>query len=75
MPCEYYTLVSSGTAAAVRTTAVRTSGDGTRLTGPQEIRNAGDSNQKAYNATMEAVRAAQMLITSLQIEAKNKDDG
>lgn len=39
----------------------------------QEIREAGDKNQQAFKGTMEAVRVAQMMITSLQIEAKNKD--
>lgn len=38
----------------------------------QEIREAADTNQKAFNGTMEAVRSAQSMITSLQIEAKNK---
>ena len=39
----------------------------------EEIREAGDKNQQAFKGTMEAVRVAQMMITSLQIEAKNKD--
>lgn len=38
-----------------------------------EIREAGDKNQQAFKGTMEAVRAAQTMITTLQIEAKNKD--
>ena len=40
-----------------------------------EIREAGDKNQQAFRGTMEAVRAAQTMITTLQIEAKNKDTG
>lgn len=39
-----------------------------------EIREAGDQNQQAFKGTMEAVRAAQMMITTLQIEAKNKEN-
>eukprot|EP00434_Breviolum_minutum_P030843 symbB.v1.2.027275.t1/scaffold2787.1/size70355/1 len=39
-----------------------------------EIREAGDKNQQAFKGTMEAVRVAQMMITSLQIEAKNKEN-
>ena len=40
-----------------------------------EIREAGHKNQQAFKGTMEAVRAAQTMITTLQIEAKNKDTG
>lgn len=39
-----------------------------------EIREAGDKNQQAFKGTMEAVRAAQTMITTLQIEAKNKEN-
>ncbi|CAJ1374702.1 unnamed protein product, partial [Effrenium voratum] len=39
-----------------------------------EIRKAGDMNQRTFKATMDAVRQAQMMITSLQIEAKNKEN-